>query len=207
MKVLVLGGGGNVGEFVLKKLADKGHEPVSIAQTENRAEEMRKLCSIEVIVANEKEEITDAFVGCEAIIYLTGSNPIAGEERDILVDYNSVVETIEEAKRRGIKRFIYLSAVRVDESDKSKTTGAKNEPEKLFVQEDLHYTIVRSSLATNIPGEGTIKAANSIKEVGKLSNEDLASVLVEILDSESLYKREIEITGGETPIGKAMNDL
>lgn len=207
MKVFVFGGGESVGEHILKRLAAGGHEAVTIAHTENRAKELKNFGATKVIVTSDSD-FTEGFVGCEAIIYVGKASLSAGENQNILVDHKSVIHSVKEAKRQDIERFIYLSAVRADESEQSQVTGAKNEPEELIEQGEFVYTIVRSTKMTNKPGKGTIKAmqSNDDKE-GEIPYEDAAAVLVESLENSNSFNKKIIITAGDTPIQKALQTL
>lgn len=41
MKVFLFGGSEELGEYVLKQLAERGHETVTVAENKNRAEELK----------------------------------------------------------------------------------------------------------------------------------------------------------------------
>ncbi|WP_416144240.1 hypothetical protein [Planococcus koreensis] len=54
MKVFVFGSGGDIGGHVLKQLAARKQEAVTMAETEIRAEELQMLGASKVIVAAER---------------------------------------------------------------------------------------------------------------------------------------------------------
>jgi len=74
MRICVFGGSEAVGEHVIKQLAAKGHEPVTMAETENKAEELKMLGAAEVIISKNDESFNSAIDGSEAIIYIAGSS-------------------------------------------------------------------------------------------------------------------------------------
>lgn len=207
MKAFVFGGSGRVGEHVLKQLIAKGHEAVTIAENENRAEELKMLGATQVLVSKD-ESFTEAIAGSEAIIYIAGSSLAAGEDQAILVDHEAVLEALAEAQRQKIERVVYLSPVRMDESAASKETGEKNTPEKWIEKSRFVYTIIRTAKTVSKPGKGMIKAAETIAAADdEIPYEDVAAVLVEALDNQKTFKKAFQISAGDIPIKEALDSL
>lgn len=207
MKVFVFGGGGDVGEYILKKLAAENHEAVTVAETENRAEELRMMGAANVIVATDNKFV-DAMAGCQAVIYVAGANPTAGENKNVLVDKDAVASAMAEARKQGIERVIYLSPARVDESEESQETGGKKIPEEHIKLDIFTYTVVHPSRGVDKPGKGTVSAGNfKRKKDAEIPYEDVAAVLVESLSNEATYNKTFELAPGDTPIGKALQKL
>ncbi len=207
MKVFVFGGGGDAGEYILKKLAAENHEAVTVAETENRAEELKMMGAASVTVSQDQNYI-EAMKGCDAVIYVAGANPTAGENKNVLVDKDAVARTMEEARKQDIHRVIYLSPARVDESEESQKTGDKEIPEELIKLDIFTYTIVRTSRGADKPGKGTVSIGSSFDENDmEIPYEDVAAVLVESLDNEATYNKSFEVTPGDTPIAEALQNL
>src|SRR5699024_12264813 len=91
MKVFVFGGSEGVGEHVFKQLAAEGHEAVTVAATENRAEALRMLGATDVVVSKKNENFTEGIRGSDAVIYIAGASFGAGEDQEILVDYEAEI--------------------------------------------------------------------------------------------------------------------
>ncbi|WP_053365745.1 NAD(P)H-binding protein [Bacillus sp. FJAT-27245] len=209
MRVLVIGTEDLTGEHVVKLLAEKQHEPVALAGSENQEEGLKKLGASEVIKTDDNY-FSVAFKNCDAVIYLGGASPRTGESKPILIDHQLVLVSIKSAKEHGVKRFLLLSALRDHETDTSGsgTTGAKQMPEELLRQEGLTYTIIRPSEPVDKPGKGKVEVAETFAtEKGEIPKEDLASVLVEVLETEHVFNKTITVTSGETPIQQALTEL
>ncbi|WP_232336834.1 NAD(P)H-binding protein [Planococcus lenghuensis] len=209
--MFVFGGGEDIGEHVLKQLAHKGHEPVTVAETKNRAEGLKKMGAADVMITRDYNFV-EAIKGSEAIIYLAEASVTSGENKNILVDHKAIIKTVEEAQQLGINRIVYLSAVLADESDESKSTGAKHEPEELIRRDGIVHTIIRTTHAEAKPGKGMVKAVREVgvnagKKAGDLAFEDIAAVLVEALENENVFSKTFEITAGNTPIREALQAL
>lgn len=207
MKVFVFGGGGDVGEHVLRQLAERGHESVTMAETKNRAEELEMLGASKVVVTKEKE-FSGVLAGCDAVIYIAGANPIAGENKNILVDHQAVIRSVEAAQQEDVKRFIYLSPVHPDESAESKETGGKEQPEELIKRSGFVFTVIRPSNSIGKPGKGTISVSSADSGGDEeLPYEDVASVVVEAIDSQEVFNQSFGIAAGDTPIKEAFQSL
>lgn len=207
MKALVFGGGSEVGQHILKQLSADDHQAITIAETENQAQQLKDFGAAEVFITTE-DDFTNVYQGCEAIIFIAGASPVSGESKDMLVDHEAFLKAVKKAKEQGIDRFVYLSTVRSDESKESQNTGEKQQPEAVLKKEKLTYTIIHPTLSVNKPGKGTVKAALSLKDKdGEIPHEDLASLLVEALINQHTHNQTIEVTKGNTPIKEALRHL
>ena len=207
MKIGVFGGGEAVGEHVLKLLDAAGHDAVTMAETENRAEELKMMGAAEVFIS-ESGDFSKALAGPDAVIYMPGAGSGAAESQDALVDHDAVSAALEAAQREQVGRIVCLSTVRTDEPEETKETGGKHKPEAWMEESGLTYTVIRVSKAVSKPGKGTIEAAESLDgEVADMPYEDVAAVLVEALDNENTFRKTFEVTAGETVIKEALDAL
>ncbi|MDR7074941.1 NAD(P)H-binding protein [Fictibacillus barbaricus] len=204
MKVAVVGASESVGEHVLMELKKKEYETVAVISENNRKPDMEKLGAAQVAVSID-HDFYDVFSGCDAVIYISGSSHKAGGNKSVLIDHDEVIKSINEAKNHGIDRFILMSAIRAHEQEDSdsRTIGDKHEADELLQQEHLNYTIVRPSHLVDKSGIGTIQTGKGLSTDGEISKEDVAAVLVEVLNNESAFYKTFEITAGETPIKEA----
>ena len=67
----------------------------------------------------------------------------------------------------------------------------------------LNPTIVRPGLLTNDPGTGRVTIADSTGR-GSIPREDVASVLVAVLDNPGTSGQTFEVISGDTPIAEAV---
>lgn len=207
MKVFVYGGSEILGEHILKRLDKKGHEAVTVVQTDNRAEALEQLGNVEVIIDGD-DSFTRALEDADAIIYIASASPGTGEDQDALVDADAVMESLEEAQQQRIERIVYLSPVRLDESDESKKTGGKDKPEEWIKASDFVYTVIRTVKRVSMPGHGKVKVTDAPGEdEDEISFEDVAAVLVEVLDSENTFRKAFGVTTGKNDIKEVLDAL
>ncbi|TFH63055.1 NAD(P)H-binding protein [Peribacillus frigoritolerans] len=209
MRVLVIGTEDMTGEHVVKQLADRHHSPVALVGAENKVEEMVKLGARDV-VSLESRDFSSAFSGCEAVIYLSNASPRTGEGKPILVDHQSVIDSVEAAKKHGVKRFVLMNTMPAKEMESldSSTNDVKYHSEELLRQEKLTYTVIRTSMPVDKPGIGKVEAGPSIvNDKGEIPKEDIASVLVKALDTEEVFNKTFHVTSGEILIDEALQRL
>ncbi|QOS89664.1 MULTISPECIES: NAD(P)H-binding protein [Bacillales] len=205
MRVLVIGTEDMTGEHVVKQLADRHHNPVALVGAENKVEEMVKL-GASAVVSLERRKFSSAFSDCEAVIYLSSASPRTGEGKPILVDHQSVIDSVEAAKKHGVKRFVLMSAMRANEMGDA--SAIRFNSEELLRQENFTYTVIRTSMPVDKPGIGKVEAGLSIEhDKDEIPKEDIASVLVEALDTKEVFNKTINVTSGEILIHEALQRL
>ncbi|WNF23755.1 NAD(P)H-binding protein [Mesobacillus jeotgali] len=209
MKVIVIGAHSSVGEFVVSKLMENGYTSCAVVSDENQIDLLKKRGATEVVLYEERI-LPTLFQGYDAAIYLTGTNPRAQTGRTVMVDHESVIETVKEAEKQGVKRFVMMSAIMANEAegDDSREIGAKEMPDELLRQSNLTYTIVQPGALTDKPGHGKVSAAETLDSNElEISNEDIAEVLVISLENEAAFNKTFEVAEGDTVITKALSSL
>ncbi|KAF0820531.1 oxidoreductase ylbE [Bacillus sp. ZZV12-4809] len=207
MKVIVIGANGDVGEQVIRKLAERKHEALAVAANENQIEDLVKLGAAEAIVYDE-EELIPYLQASDAVIYLTGVNPKKHTGKTVMVDHQSISDIIRLAQKTNVRRFVMLSAVKAEEreTDRSRKIAAKDLPEDMLKAANLVYTVIRIGQLTDNPGNGTITLSEKIHDrSAEIPREDAAEVLVESLDKEAAFHTIIEAASGDTPISTALS--
>ncbi|MBG9587154.1 NAD(P)H-binding protein [Cytobacillus firmus] len=209
MKVIVIGANGDVGELVIRKLADRKHEALAVAANENQIEDLINLGAAQAIVYDE-EKLIPYLQASDAVIYLTGVNPKKHTGKTVMVDHQSISDIIQLAQKSNVRRFVMMSAVKAEESetDPSRKIAAKDLPEDMLKAANLVYTVVRIGQLTDNSGNGTITLSEKIHDrKAEIPREDAAEVLVESLDQEAVFHSTIEAASGDTPISEALSQF
>ncbi|MBG9541796.1 hypothetical protein ABE29_02930 [Cytobacillus firmus] len=209
MKVIVIGANGDVGELVIRKLADRKHEALAVAANENQMEDLIKMGAVQAIVYDE-EKLIPYLQASDAVIYLTGVNPKKHTGKTVMVNHQSISDIIQLAQKSNVRRFVMMSAVKAEESetDPSRKIAAKDLPEDMLKAADLVYTVVRIGQLTDNPGNGTITLSEKIHDrKAEIPREEAAEVLVESLDQEAVFHSTIEAASGDTPISEALSQF
>ncbi len=211
MRVLVAGANGQVGQHIVRLLAERGHEVRAMIRDEDQAQGLRELGG-EPVVADLEGDISHTVEGCDAVVFSAGGGPGSGAEKKETVDREGAVKLIEAAQEHGARRYVMVSAMgAADPASGSKAMQpylyAKAQADQALQESGLDYTIVRPGKLTDEAGTGTVEAAPSLGKRGEIPREDTAHVIVATLERENTFGKIFEVLSGDTPVEEAIDGL
>jgi uncharacterized protein YbjT (DUF2867 family) len=212
MDVVVAGGHGKIGLRLLRLLAERSHRARGLIRNPDHARDLEEVgaeavvCDIEAL-----GDISECCEGADAVVFAAGAGPGSGPERKRTVDYAGAVKLIEAAKKNGIDRYVIVSAISVDRPDEWSDQmrpyyEAKRDADQAVLDSGLIYTIVRPGGLTDDPGTGLVKAGTNLGR-GEIPREDVAAVLLAVLEAPSGVGKTFELVSGDTPIEEAIHAL
>ena len=156
MNVLVTGASGFVGNHVVKTLLDAGHAVVGLSRTSPRGE--RKLPGATYIdgidVADASTLPQAAFSAVDAVVHLVGIIMERGpKQRFERIHIDGTRNMVEAAKRGGVRRFVYLSAIGASPDAAALYSRTKYGAERLVQSSGMEYVILRPSIILGGDGE------------------------------------------------------
>jgi uncharacterized protein YbjT (DUF2867 family) len=83
---------------------------------------------------------------------------------------------------------------------------AKADADKRVSESGLDYTIVRPGGLTDDPGTGLVRLGTDL-ERGSIPREDVAAVLLAVLETPGSIGKTFELVSGDTPIAEAVRGL
>ncbi len=217
MKVLIIGANGKIGKILTKKLSlsDKYKPTAFIRKVEQQKyfDELGVPCIIESLEHSE-ETIGEVIKDFDTIVFTAGSGGKTGYDKTLEIDLDGAVKVILAAVKHQVKRFIMVSAAYADDRnfwDKSSIKPyyiAKHFADIELKKSDLSYTIVRPVRLTDEPGTGKVKISSTPYSLNtEIPREDVAEVIMTILDNKGTYRKVIEFSKGEDSIIDALNKL
>jgi uncharacterized protein YbjT (DUF2867 family) len=212
MDVLVAGGHGKVGLRLLRLLVDGGHRARGLIRNPDHASDLEEIGAQPVLRDMEAlDDISDCCEGADAVVFAAGAGPGSGAERKRTVDYAGAVKLIDAAKRNGIDRYIMVSAISVDRPDEWSDQmrpyyEAKADADSRLLESGLDHTIVRPGGLTDDPGTGLVTVGTDL-ERGSIPREDVAAVVMAVLETPSSVGKTFELVSGDTPIDEAIRAL
>ena len=212
MDVVVAGGHGKVGIRLLGLLSDGGHRARGLIRNPDHARELEELGAEPVLCDMEAlDDISRCCEGADAVVFAAGAGPGSGVERKRTVDYGGAVKLIDAAKTNGIDRYVIVSAISVDRPDEWSEQmlpyyEAKRDADARVLESGLSYTIVRPGGLTDDAGTGLVTLGTDL-ERGEVPREDVAAVLLAVLETPSTVGKTFELVSGDTPIEEAVRGL
>jgi uncharacterized protein YbjT (DUF2867 family) len=207
MDVVVAGGHGKVGMRLLRLLADRGHPARGLVRNPDHVAELADvgaeavLCDMEAL-----EDISGCCQGADAVVFAAGAGPGSGPERKQTVDLGAAVKLME----AGVRRYVMVSAISAgrpgDWSEPMRPYyEAKAEADRRLEESGLDYTIVRPGGLTDGPGTGLVAVGTDL--AGDIPRDDVAAVLLAVLDTPSTIGKTFELVSGDTPVAEAVRGL
>ena len=216
MRVLIAGAHGKTARRLTRVLIEDGHEVRGLVRKEEQTGEVEADGAEPVLVDLEAEEVAggigEAVEGCDAIVFAAGAGPGSGDARKETMDYGGAAKLVEAAERRGVRRYLMLSAMGASDPEAGSEgmrpyLRAKARADERLKESGLDYTIIRPGGLTEDEGTGNIEAAESLGRRGEIPREDVARTFAAALEDENTYHKTFEILSGGTPIREALARL
>jgi uncharacterized protein YbjT (DUF2867 family) len=158
------------------------------------------------------DDVAEAVSGAEAIVFAAGAGPGSGAERKRTMDLGGALKLIDAAKAEGIDRYVMVSAMGAADppAEGDDVFGvylrAKAEADRALVASGLAYTIVRPGGLTDDRGTGRVRVGTDL-ERGEIPRDDVAAVLLAVLETPRTVGKTFELVSGDTPVDEAVRSL
>ncbi|MEY8538807.1 SDR family oxidoreductase [Lactococcus muris] len=220
MKVLVVGANGKVAKHLAENLKDYPEIQEKAVIRKEEQQGFFKQLGIETvildIVHNSIEEFAAAMSDVDAVVFSAGAGG-SGLDKTIMIDLDGAVKVMTAAEKAAVKRFIMVSTFRAGREEISRQikedsplkiyTIAKNYADEwLKTRTDLDWTVIHPGILTDQASTGKINLGRHV-EIGNISREDVAKVILETLRNDSSIRKEFEFVMGNIPISEAVKSL
>jgi uncharacterized protein YbjT (DUF2867 family) len=200
-RVLVAGATGYLGRHVVKEFKEQGYWVRALTRSADRLDDL-------------KDYVDEAFVGavtdpaslagvCEGIDIVFSSIGITKQKDNLTymdVDYQGNKNLLDEAKKEGVAKFIYVSVFNAEKMSHLKGIQAKLEFTEALKNSGLDYLIVNPNgffsdmleyLNMAQQGRGYVFGSGD-NRINPIHGEDLAKICVNAADGE---EKEIDVGG------------
>jgi len=212
-KVLIIGANGSTGRIICNLLQNSlKYHPIAMIRKKSQAEHFEDN-GIETVFGDLEKDFEPAYKGIKRVIFIAGSGGSTGPEKTKDVDQKGAIISVDLAKKHQVEKFVLLSSMGAGNPEDFKDSEmygyllAKHNADDHLIKSDLNYSIVRPGGLTNDTGTGKIEAAEKLGKRGKISREDVAETLVEVLDSQLASIITFEILEGQDKIKDAVEKL
>ena len=206
MKTLIVGANGKVGTILSGKMwAAHDFSPVALIRNSVQQTKFTAL-GVPSVEGDLEAGIADFLPGMDAVVFTAGSGGHTGPEKTLDVDQNAAVRLIHDCKKKGVNRFIMVSAIGADPASESPRIQhylrAKGVADGALRASGLDYVILAPGTLLENKGTGRIEAGEKLGHHGYLPREDLADCIIETLRNYNCVGKTIEIVSG----GKIIKD-
>ncbi|GAA3827391.1 NAD(P)H-binding protein [Sphaerisporangium flaviroseum] len=217
MRVVIAGGHGKIALRLERALAARGDDPVGLIRDPGHEQDLRDtgaqpvLCDLET---SGVEEVAEHLRGADAVVFAAGAGPGSGVARKDTVDRAASVLLADAAERAGVPRFVQISSMGAGDPPQAGADDvwaayirAKTDAEDDLRARDLGWTILRPGSLTDDPGTGLVTLAEPRVPRGKVPRDDVAAVIVALLDTPGSVGRTVELVAGDTPVEEAVEAI
>ena len=152
------------------------------------------------------------------MVFAAGAGPDSGAERKTTVDRDAALLLADAAAAAGVRRYLLVSAMGLasvptpeeDDSVWAHYLRAKKAAEDaLLARGDLDLTVLRPGRLTDDPGTGLVRLGRAGGDVGygEVTRDDVAAVLLALLDAPGGAGEVLELIGGTVPPAAAVAAL
>ncbi|MFF3940801.1 SDR family oxidoreductase [Streptomyces phaeofaciens] len=215
MRIVIAGGHGQIALLLERRLAARGDEVAGIIRKAEQADDLRAAGAEPVVLDLESasvEAVAERLRGADAAVFAAGAGPGSGTARKNTVDKGAAVLFADAAVRAGVRRFLVVSSMGANAKHEGREVfdvylRAKGEADVHVQRQDsLDWTILRPGALTDDPGTGLVRLEAHTGR-GPVSREDVAAVLLELLDSPATAGLTLELVGGPVPVSVAVKSV
>jgi uncharacterized protein YbjT (DUF2867 family) len=214
MDVVIAGGHGQIALRLARLLAARGDRARSIVRNPGHVDDIADAGADAVVFDLEErsaEDLAEVVAGADAVVFAAGAGPGSGPKRKRTVDLGAAVKLIEACRASGVRRYVIVSSIGADDPGGGSEAmrpylEAKAEADAAVVASGLDWTIVRPGHLTDEPGTGRVTVGEQVG-YADVPRDDVAAVIVAVLDEPRTIGRTFVVVEGETPIPDALRRL
>jgi uncharacterized protein YbjT (DUF2867 family) len=215
-RVAIVGGHGQVARHLLVELRRTDMDAVALVRNDRYREELEHRGAEMRLLDIEQQDAAGfaaAFEGCTAVVFAAGGGPDGNLERKRTVDLEGSLKSIEGARLAGIRRFVQVSAINVDDPIPDDTgevwrayVEAKRDADAALRASDLDWTIIRPGRLTDEPATGRVALGSAVPR-GDIPRADVAAVLAVVLDNPATAGKQWNLVSGDVAVADAVHAL
>lgn len=224
MRIAIVGGLGKVARRLGALGVARGDRVTGIVRRPEQLSQLSALgmagvlCDLETSTV---DEMAEALRGADAVVFAAGAGPGSGTARKDTVDRAGAVLVADAAAQAGVPRLVQVSSMGVDSVRDGHVPPGRDEVfvaylrAKRAAEDDLRsrtgpgeaaWTILRPGRLSDGPGTGRVLLAPSVPR-SSVSRDDVAAVLLALLDESRTAGMTLELVSGETPVEEAVRQV
>ncbi|WP_047245760.1 SDR family oxidoreductase [Maribacter thermophilus] len=208
--VLLAGATGYLGRYLLEVLTEQQNQVIAIARNPDKLQNSNEnYLEVKQAEVTKPETLRDICKGVHTVISTVGITRQKEGLTYMDVDYGANMNLLKEAKKAGVKHFVYVSAINGDKHRALKIFEAKEKFVDALKSSGLNYTVIRPNGFFSdmkdflqMAKSGRVYLFGSgHQKFNPIHGEDLARAIVDSLDMDT---KELTIGG---PDVLSLNDI
>ena len=214
-RVVIAGGHGKIALILERLLSQRGDSVAGFIRNPAHAGDLESAGADALVVDLENasvDEVATHLRSADAVVFAAGAGPGSGAARKETVDRDAAILLADAAESAGVVRYLMISSMGADAEAPDdagdpvfvaylRAKGAADD--NVRARNALTSTIVRPGLLTDDPGTGRVTIADETGR-GSIPREDVAAVLLAVLDTPGTGGQTFEVISGDTPINEAV---
>lgn len=215
MRVVIAGGHGKIALILERLLSQRGDSVAGFIRNPAHTPDLDEAGAQAVVMNLENasvDEVATHLDGADAVVFAAGAGPGSGAARKDTVDRDAAILLADAAEAAKVSRYVMISSIGADAEAPNdagdpvfvaylRAKGAADDA--IRARKALDSTIMRPGHLTNAPGTGRVTIADDTGR-GDIPREDVAAVLLAVLDTPSTAGQMFELISGDTPITDAV---
>ena len=212
MDIVIAGGHGQIALRLARLLTTRGERVRALIRNPDHAEDVEAAGAEPVLFDLEGDgDLAPVIAGADAVVFAAGAGPGSGAERKRTVDLGAAVRLIDAAQEAGVKRYVMVSSIGADDPSAGGEAmrpylEAKADADAALAASGLDFTIVRPGRLTNDAGTARVAVGEDLGRAD-ITRDDVAAVLVGVLDEPRTVGRTFVALQGDAPIVDALRQL
>lgn len=214
MRVVIAGGHGKIGLRLARLLGEREEHAIALVRSAEQEADVVALGAHPVVFdleASSAQDLATVLKDADAVVFAAGAGPGSGAARKDTVDRGAAVLLAQACELAGVRRYVMVSSMGADSAGLpdgadevfAAYLDAKKAADDDLRTRDLDWTILRPGALTMASGTEHVKLAAKTGR-GEVSREDVAAVLLALLDEPRTAGLTLELIGGDTPIADAV---
>ena len=205
-RIAIVGGHGKIARLLIPLLVDRGDEPVALVRNPDYAEELEDLGAEVTLLDIERSDadaFAEAFTGADAVVFAAGGGADGNVERKKTVDLGGSLKSIAGARAAGVRRFVQISAIGVDEPVPADAApawvayvDAKRDADVALRDSDLDWTIIRPGGLTDDACDRLGRPWPRPSSAARCHEPTSPAVIAAVLDDPATYRHQWELVSG-----------